>query len=165
MQLMAFYWQNSARASPAKQRLGLGKMPPKRKALMAELEAAPVEKKARRTLNRRHSEDAMERTLSEHFSNFSSRQLRVDLVEGQTLCEHLLRMKREARARKGKVSHKALEELGRKFGGPNLCAGGVVVKDRNDYLDERLEKVVAIAEDVNTSVKSRQPLIDYLRGP
>ena len=106
----------------------------------------------------------MERTVSEHYGNFSSKQLKVDEVEGDTLVGHLIRMKREARARGGKVSSKSLDELGAKFGGPNLSAKGVSVTNANDPLDPRLEQAVAVAQDLNTAIKSRQPIIDYLRS-
>ena len=137
-------------------------MAPKRKALMAEMEPmAAAKPKPRRALQRRA---AVERTLTEHYRNYSSKQLRVDEIEGDTLAGHLLRMKREAKARGGKVSSKALDELGAKFAGPNLSAQGVTVNKATDPLDPKLEQAVLAAQELNTAIRSRQPLIDYLRS-
>ena len=100
----------------------------KRNSVAAALETgaeAVDEQPKRRKLARRVTEDQVERTISESFSNFSSKQLRVDLVDNKTMTQHLYDMKREARARKGKVSAKALEALGQRFGGPDLTSGGL----------------------------------------
>ena len=70
----------------------------KRSALIADLqEEKTQEKRPRKQLKRRLTEEAVERTISEHYGNFSSKQIRVDLVEGKTLVEHLLEKKRAAR--------------------------------------------------------------------
>lgn len=141
-------------------------MAPKKRPLVDSLDlcSAGVQKQniKRKQLDRRDTEQAVERILNEHFAGFTRAQTDVMTVDGLTLRQTLIDRKRDKKGDAGsRLGTKLYSELGRAFALESSPVRALQVKDLSETVQPSLYQALKTAQDPNPAKRSKQPLYNF----
>lgn len=135
-------------------------MPPKRSLVEALDTAAPAAKK-RRQLNRRTTDDAVDRLLREQFPTLSQQDTDLTTVNGMTLRQTLLQAKRDAKNGNKRLAAAYYKGLKDEFEVKQPGANSLKVRDPNEPVQPALVQALAASSSTNPAKRSKQPLYNF----
>eukprot|EP00971_Amphidinium_carterae_P171877 3407725-Amphidinium_carterae.1 len=107
-------------------------------------------KMPKRVLQRRDSDEKIERQIQSHFDHMTKTELATKKVDGKTVHEQIA------------ADRAALKASG-EFGGRDKELSAVKPLDANQPLSDSLLKLVEVALDSNTQKRTEKPLCEHLR--
>eukprot|EP00971_Amphidinium_carterae_P246127 4888432-Amphidinium_carterae.1 len=121
-------------------------------------------KMPKRVLQRRDSDEKIERQIQSHFDHMTKTELAAKKVDGKTVHEQIAADRAALKASGGlRLGARYWEELVAKFGGRDKEVSAVKPLDANQPLSDSLLRLVECALDSNTQKRTEKPLCEHLR--
>ena len=126
---------------------------------------APTEKMSaarRRQLERRDTDEQVERDIQARFPNLCSSEIDVRLLDGKCLRDTIRDDKRLAKREGRKLGPKYWQLLSQKVASLTSHAGHLVVKNNTEPVDAKLCEAMKAMHSTNTSLRNRTLLTEWL---
>ena len=116
----------------------------------------------RRRLERRDTEDKVDRVLASHFKDFSSVDTDGTVKGGKTLRQKLLEEQRERAEGGGRISTATIKALRTEYMAVKDPIKSLTILDKSQHFNADMMRALGTAEAANPAKRSKAPLYSYL---
>ena len=118
--------------------------------------------KKRKQLQRRDSEEKVERILASHFADFSAVDRDGTVRNGLTLRERLLQETRAKAKEGGRITAGMIKAIGLEYMSQGDPMRALIIESKDEESNQDLMKALASAEHTNPAKGTKTPLYSYL---
>lgn len=123
---------------------------------------ASERKRQRKQLQRRGTDEQVDRCLGEHFKGWSSLETHGSIIDGMTLAERIKADKRMARETSSRLGSSYWVELRAKYSASATWAAELKVADSSQPVSAVLIEGLRHAANPNVTKRTKAPLLNYL---
>jgi hypothetical protein len=116
---------------------------------------------SRRRLQKRDTDEQVERSLKTHFAGWSTLEIDGHQVDGKTLRQQLADDRSAVREGKRRLGSSYWKEMQAKYGGPSRPSQTLQVHKPDEHVAQQLIDALGSATHNNTTLKSRAPLAQF----
>jgi hypothetical protein len=116
---------------------------------------------SRKRLQKRDTEEQVERSLKTHFSGWSTLEVDGFKVEGKTLRQQLTEDRSAVNEGTRRLGSSYWKTMQAKYGGPSRPSNTLQVTNPNEHVSQALLECIESSTHNNTTLKSRAPFVQY----
>lgn len=130
--------------------------------LVEEKEAGAAARRSRKQLQRRATDEQVERSLADNFTGWSTLETHGNIVGRKSLAQRIADDKRGAKASSKRLGSSYGQELREMYASSTTLASGLKVLDNRQSVSDTLVEAIKFSNCANLTKRTKAPLLTYL---